>query len=352
VNGTPPASGNQPAASAPPLLRATVGRLLADRPGPYALLLLVAAFAAASYSLRVNGIFSCQATGYGRDRYLSYCQATSYGDYDHGAIWYDLEPVVDDAATGADVLFLGNSRMQLGLSTRATADWFAGLRSSYYLLGFSHNGNYNFEAPLVRKLHPRARVYVINLDLFFEPIQTGPAATVMGDRGARARYEQKRLWQRVHRPICATLPFACRDEHAFFRSRATGAWIVQGGAVKPAPVKYDESVDTAAVSAYATAGAVFLAQLPADSACIVLTIIPTTLMTPHTAIGTARAVAGALGRPLVAPTPDGLFTFDQSHLDQPSAERWSAAFFEAAGPQIQRCLAAGPGGAAATGASQ
>ena len=35
---------------------------------------------------------------------------------------------------------------------------------------------------------------------------------------------------------------------------------------------------------------------------------------------------------------DGLQTFDGTHLDHASAERWSEAFFKTAGPQIQKCL--------------
>src|SRR5688500_17401087 len=81
----------------------------------YCLIIAVVALAAFAYSLRYQGIFSCQASGYGADRYLAYCQATSYSDYDHGAFWFGLEPEAVDAARNADVLFLGNSRMQFGL---------------------------------------------------------------------------------------------------------------------------------------------------------------------------------------------------------------------------------------------
>jgi hypothetical protein len=49
-----------------------------------------------------------------------------------------------------------------------------------------------------------------------------------------------------------------------------------------------------------------------------------------------------VGRDFIAPSLDGLLTFDGSHLDEPSAERWSAAFFEEAGPRIAKCLAARP----------
>ena len=35
---------------------------------------------------------------------------------------------------------------------------------------------------------------------------------------------------------------------------------------------------------------------------------------------------------------EGLQTIDGYHLDGPSAERWSQAFFKAAGPEIRSCL--------------
>jgi hypothetical protein len=57
-----------------------------------------------------------------------------------------------------------------------------------------------------------------------------------------------------------------------------------------------------------------------------------------TKVREVNALANALGRELVMPEVEGLETFDGSHLDRPSAERWSQAFFRAAGPQILRCL--------------
>jgi len=61
-----------------------------------------------------------------------------------------------------------------------------------------------------------------------------------------------------------------------------------------------------------------------------------------TSIGTAKAIAAALGFNLVAPRPPGLVTFDHYHLDRQSAQRWSAAFLEETGPQIRNCLSEEP----------
>ena len=42
---------------------------------------------------------------------------------------------------------------------------------------------------------------------------------------------------------------------------------------------------------------------------------------------------------LLVPDVGGLMTFDGSHLDAPSAERWTRAFFAAAEERLSDCLA-------------
>jgi hypothetical protein len=286
------------------------------------------------YGLRTDSIFACRANGYGLDWYLAYCQAAGFGDYEHGAFWFELERGVSDAATNADVLFLGNSRAQFGFSTDATARWFSSPAASHYLLGFSYYETYLFESALLRRIRPHAKVYVINLDEFFEPTESVPARMVMQDRESETRYERKRRWQRVHRVICGSLPKVCGDERVIFRSRATGAWLGEGGRSHSLPVSYGDAVDRAMEDRYTSTGRDFLATLSVNRECVILTFVPK----PGSGIGTAKTIAAALGVPFVAPELEGLRTFDGSHLDRESAERWSIAFFEAAGPQIRTCL--------------
>ena len=308
--------------------------VIAARSGLYTLLVLAVVLGAGAYGLRKYGIFGCPASQYGSDGYLGYCGATSYGDYDHGAIWFGLEPAVNAAAASAQVLFVGNSRVEFGFSSDATADWFSSNSDSYYLLGFSHFENYTFLAPLLSKLRPRAKVYVINIDSFFEQSETGPGKTVIRDESARNRYEQKRQWQRIHKAICTTFKAICGQDEAIFRSRSAGTWVVTGGRFTSEPVSYDEDVDQSILASYTTLGSEFLPSLSARRACTILTIVPTV----KTRVGTAKAIASALGLNLVAPTPAGLTTFDGVHLDRESAQHWSAAFLEEAGPQIRKCL--------------
>src|SRR5882762_9961302 len=308
----------------------------ASRPALYISIILGVVLAVCAYKVRTDGIFACQAVGYTSDRYLSYCHNSGYGDYEHGAFWFDLEPSIQNFAANAEVLFLGSSRMQLALSTRATADWFSSTSARYYLMGFGYNENAVFARELLLKFKPKAKVYVVNIERFFDRTETVPAGAVMRDPAAKGRYEVKRLWQFVHRPICQSLPIICGDQYVIFRSRETGAFSVSGlSQFKGGAVSYDQSVDQTAVENEAAIGREFLSGLPVKRECIILTTVPY----PRTKVGTINALANALGKTLVMPDLDGLQTYDGSHLDRPSAERWSKAFVQAVAPQIRRCLA-------------
>jgi hypothetical protein len=300
----------------------------------YVLIVLAAILGSYLFTLHSESIFACPASGYDSDTYLAYCHATHYGDYDHGAFWFGLEPHVRESATAAAVLLLGDSRLQFGFSSDQTNQWFSSIATPYYLMGFAYWENYNFEKQLLRRWQPAAKVYVINIDTYFEQTTTPPARIVMGESDAHDRYLRKQTWQQFHRQICARVSRFCANEQAFFRSRSTGAYLLKGGGVGRVPVTYDETMDPKKVREYTERGEVFLAGLPVDRKCIVFTIVPTT----KTGVGTAKAIADALGVNLVAPELNELTTFDGSHMDRPSAERWSRAFFESAGPQIERCL--------------
>jgi len=310
-----------------------------SRPAIYICIILIAAAVGLMYELRTRTILACQADGYSSDRYLAYCNGDNYADYEHGAFYFDLEPSAQNFVRDADVLFLGSSRLQVALSTDVTADWFRSAASHYYLLGFSYFENVIFAETLLQKIRPRASVYVINIDDFFDRQETIPAKTVFHDPDARYNYEMKRRWQRLHEYICGTVPMVCGHKFVIYRSRENGAYYAyqtEGAALqKSTPVSYDPIVDQNAVSRNTIAAASFLSRFTKGK-CVILTMVPFV----ETKIGDATAIARSLGMELVVPAPlDGLRTFDGYHLDRSSAERWSRAFFQVAGPKIRSCLA-------------
>jgi hypothetical protein len=301
----------------------------------YAFIVLAAALVAFGYQIRTQTIFSCPAGGYTADRYLAYCQGETYADYEHGAFQFGLEPAVRSRVQDADVLFLGNSRLQFAFSTTATADWFAAASARYYLMGFLYYEDVIFAEELLRTIHPRARVLVINVDDFFDRSESPPVKTILHDPEARQKYETKRLWQHLHERICATYARLCGNKFAVFRSRETGTYSTQGVAEqKVVAVSFDRIVSPNVVDSNVAAAINFLSHFAQDK-CVILTNVPFV----GTKIGNASAIANGIGAQLVMPaSPEGLQTFDGYHLDQPSAERWSQAFFLAAGPEIRACL--------------
>jgi hypothetical protein len=317
--------------------------LFARRSAIYILIVVVASVVAFAYELRTDDIFSCQADGYTSDRYLAYCNGLGYGDYEHGAFWFDLEPSVQKFLTDADVIFLGDSHTQFGFSTNTINQWFSSASSRYYLLGFGYGENVAFEGEILRRLRPRAKVYVIPVN-FFERSESSPAKEVMHDPTSRYRYEKKQLWQFAHRQICEKSPAICRRKFAFYRSRETGAYQAFEGNVGPSGgdlVDYKHEIDQEKVKYFSASGQSFLSQLPVERDCVILTMVPT--VQAHAFVylpsfETAEAVAKELGVNFVSAELDSLKTFDGSHLTKSSAERWSKAFFQAAGPQIRRCL--------------
>jgi hypothetical protein len=317
-------------------LSRTRDAFLKGRPIIYILILLGGCASSYLYKLRIHNIFSCQASGYTSDTYLAYCDATGYGDYDHGAFWFDLEPAAERSAASADVMFLGNSRMQFAFSTAATALWLA--PAKYYLLGFLGFENSIFARALLERLKPKAKVYVIAIDDFFEPTERPLAQIVMHASEGRLRYEVKRFLQPVHKAICGKLTTICGNGVVVFRFRQTGTFNMPQtskfmGLARQ--VSYDQQIDENAVDEAIAIGRVFLSDLPVKPECVILTASPTV----GTKLRVANAIASGLGKTLVVSEQlDGLQTIEGVHLDHPSAERWSEVFFETASPEIQKCL--------------
>ena len=284
--------------------------------------------------VRTRGVAACWISA---DRYLTYCEAANYGDYEHGVFWFDLEPAAEMSAASADVLFLGDSRLQFAFSTAATAKWFSLASITYYLLGFAGSENSTFARALLHKLRPRAKVYVIGIDPFFEPSERPIAKPVLHDGAARARYETKKFLQIVHKIACMKITKICGNRWAIFRSRKTGAYYMPE-TIKfdgfERPVSYDAEIDGRVIHDAISIGQIFISELPVKGDCVILTVVPTV----GTRVRIAEAIANGLGKTLVVPEYfNGLSTREGVHLDQVSAERWSEAFFKAAAPEIEKC---------------
>ena len=80
--------------------------------------IVIAALVVTSLGLHAGGVFinasGCELRDFGANEYLSTCSHPIFQDYEHGALFYDLEAPAGDRMRKADVLFLGSSRTQAG----------------------------------------------------------------------------------------------------------------------------------------------------------------------------------------------------------------------------------------------
>jgi hypothetical protein len=290
-------------------------------------------------STRSNGLFACQSVDESQE-FIAYCNARNYADFDHGAFYFELRPDTAAAAANANVLFIGNSRMQFAFSTESVRHLFESMSLSYYLLGFSHGENQAFLGRILEILSPSADVYVISVDDFFEPELTDPARDVLTNPDARNRYRQKKQWQKLHSAICSPLPSLCGHQYAYIRSVNDGQWRFEGddflnqNPSRATPVGNTYGIDEDKLDMYTPVAESFVSGLRSTGACILFTNVPSSSVSNET----ARQLATNLKVPYVGTNVDGLMTFDGSHLDRSSAERWTRALSAELRKAIAACV--------------
>lgn len=311
------------------------------RPKIYVAILAAAAFLGFAANTRLNSIAACTGEGYGPDTYLAYCEASGYGNFEHGALYLSLVPEAVENLRRADVLMLGSSRVQRAFSTEATEAFFRRLGASFYVAGFGYGENVAFAQALIEHLSLRPRAVIVNADPFFDTDLSWPARTLLKTENGDDIYEEKEAWQEVHRKVCggdAAIGWLCGDRPAIFRSVKDGRWtLADYGPAEPLPIRpagEDRWLDER--DRLVRRAEAFLARLEASGvprSCVLFTVIPSDFA-PY---GTARYVAGRTGVDLMTVDLPGLRTTDRSHLTPESAERWSAAQLDRMAPRLARC---------------
>lgn len=276
-------------------------------------------------------IAGCRANHYSDDTYLAYCASKGYGDYEHGAFYFDMEPAAHDALSRTEVVFLGNSISQFAFSTKSASEIFRARGVHYYLLGFAYFENIDFAQALVPRLPLHPRVAVLNADNYFwsQTVSTPSATVQTGFLSTRFEYAEKAMWQSIHARICGSPPANtrfCGQTLSIFRSRSNGAWIgLSDWGLPSRPL--GESPAAFAVREVenlqrAERASRLAATLRIPPHCLVIATIPN----DETEKDAGLRLATLLGATYIAPAIDGLATLDGTHLDAVSAESWSRAF--------------------------
>jgi hypothetical protein len=300
-------------------------------------------FVIGSVGFMTKDNLGCRSTEYGADHFLAYCDSPKYADYEHGAFFYGTEASALDNIRRADVLFLGNSKMQAAFSTKAVRDYFTPMNVRFFLMGFGFSEESKYASAILKRWNIAPKLLVINADPFFSEHLSEPAQEALEGRAEYLwRLFLKASFQRVHRIICSFASGVCPERYpAIFRSKRDGEWNFIGPHTAERGVPITPSGQWLYIATEARLkqakeiGEQFLDQLGMDRRCVVLTGAPNSQMDSP---AIAATVAASLNTESILPPSDGLATLDGAHLNPASAERWSGQFLEALTPLLRRCL--------------
>jgi hypothetical protein len=254
---------------------------------------------------------------------------------DHQLLYHGFDHAID-AVRKADVLLLGNSRMNLAFPDDVLRQVASEHGVTVYNLGLGFDERVAFSSALIERHDLRPKVVVVNADRRFFASDTSPlAARLMQSHelGSDAwqdwkeRNEASVGWNfrlSFHRYIPRFNVAKRRIESAdVYRSLETGSWW-WALHHQPSP---EHTVEVELISESLNDderrnALEFKRAMDARGVAIVLTQIPQREMCNVK----LRELVQLLGAPVVLPQLDGLKTADQSHLDAASAARFSSTF--------------------------
>ncbi|MFO1204531.1 MAG: hypothetical protein U1E63_02125 [Burkholderiales bacterium] len=215
--------------------------------------------------------------------------------------------------------------MQFSFSTDETRKWFASTGVPYYLLGFSYTENVQFAAPLLKELNPRASRCMSStlIDFLmthgklhpqsrFCMIATRVADTRTSSSGSPSIGEFQTM-----------VPGVCGGRPAFFRSRIDGTWELEVPRQYGTQLQRPQPTARPAKQTNGTTSPHWVLEFPQELAGRSSLRNSNPRPSEATKRAEATAIASALGVTFIAPNLGDLKTFDGSHLDCPSAEKWS-----------------------------
>jgi len=253
------------------------------------------------------------------------------GDIEHAAVYNNLFGAAD-AARRADVLFVGNSRIQYAFRDQDTLRrFFSAQGLSYFILAFGYGEGSRFTEAIVRRFDLHPKWVVVNADPFFgKPFTTVASQAVsFGYPGAwKTSFETETslaIQRRVHRivPYIALSQWDFYTQWIYYRAKSDGTLRLSAWRGKPGGMWQDDINGGRRLTPGQLAAAEsFKRDLSARGARLVLTWIP------PSASDNARQLSSVLRVPLIAPDDRGLTTIDGSHLDERSSKQFSARFLD------------------------
>ncbi len=280
----------------------------------------------------------CRSDAVGKEYYLAYCNNNRFGDFEHEAFYFGLGETASRVPM-ADVVFLGDSHVQIAFSHYNVRNYFAAKHARFMLMGFGYAEHWSFAHEVIKRLGARPKIAVINADPFFSPELSEPARFILEHPlAAFLDAHFKYLIQRPHAALCELSHRWCGSAGIFARSVDNGQWAGPNFDTEHSPGKFPvvptEISDDQVRGWYAYGSHATDDMTAALSAkCLVLTNVP--FDGPRRVF--VDLLAERLGAYRILPEVAGLRTWDHYHLDLDSAVSWSNAFLTELDPIGRQC---------------
>ena len=258
------------------------------------------------------------------------------GPFDHQVLYYNFGKSIENAKK-ADILFLGNSRVQLGLDRDLLQPFAKRYCLNYFNMSLGNFESYQFPLMIIRKYDLRPKVIIINAEDF----RGGPSDLAQGviSQGRLRSALFFFLRNAIYKDILVLHSYAPRwiretfsatlKEHVYksvvYRSRVTGEWFrPPSSSRKSTPItNKNESACRDRITGKAFDNAKrFKEEMSERGTQVVLTLVPHN----DSCQKSAEQLAKQIGVLMIGVDWHGLSTVDGSHLTKESSQRFTEEF--------------------------
>jgi hypothetical protein len=286
--------------------------------------------------------------------------------YRTGALYLDVEPRLTKALRDADVIVTGNSTTIETFAVHAQDNlmdrYFRDKGLKFFIMAEEGSG-FRYRKMILEKLgiHPRTALIdtddvgadllqdsnkevIFNEDRFRWPFTVFHLAIVL-QHNVCVRWNQDSLKtfigsQRSWRVVAAFKNFYCNGNiPASWRNVETGAYIL---AYKREPTKRMQLIDRpdtrmATIELFRRRAKMMLGSESLRHSCIIFYEVASPAGMPEV----GRTIAREAHRPFIfppLPPEKQYFVYDGSHMEEDTAERWTAEFLPLLDPDLDRCV--------------
>jgi hypothetical protein len=257
------------------------------------------------------------------------------GNLDHDVIYYNLEKSIENIKK-AEILILGNSRVQFGFHHKTLESFEARYGFKFFNMGLGNSEYYLFPLLILEKYNLCPKMVIVNSETFdgkLSPVAENTISQGKFQRGLtflmRSSFYKTILvlHSNIPEPIRGLLLPTLRSIYGkvMYRSLITGVWsgpYVSPKFFKLKPIKNTIENDCKTESQILENAKRFKDELDKRGIQIVLTLIPHNTSRRNV----AEKIASHIQVPFIFVDSDDMSTWDGSHLTEESAKHFTEEF--------------------------